>query len=93
MLAMKPRDETLQSLQFSGLYGLLTGAAMFKSYKSFGSMVGAWTVLSLFVTVSFALSVGGFFFFVCFLSLFSFDIEDDRLTINGISDGRSTYIY
>jgi len=47
----------------SGLYGILTGAAMFKSYKSFGSMVGAWTVLSLFITLSFCLSVGGFFFF------------------------------
>jgi len=47
----------------AGLYAILTGAAMFKSYKSFGSMIGAWTVLSLFITASFALSVGGFFFF------------------------------
>eukprot|EP00486_Rosalina_sp_Unknown_P003939 CAMPEP_0201569710 /NCGR_PEP_ID=MMETSP0190_2-20130828/11545_1 /ASSEMBLY_ACC=CAM_ASM_000263 /TAXON_ID=37353 /ORGANISM="Rosalina sp." /LENGTH=182 /DNA_ID=CAMNT_0047992357 /DNA_START=531 /DNA_END=1079 /DNA_ORIENTATION=+ len=36
---------------------------MFKAYKSFGSMIGAWSVLSLFITASFALSVGGFFFF------------------------------
>jgi len=47
----------------AALYGILTGSAMFKSYKSFGSMIGAWTVLSLFITCSFALSVGGFFFF------------------------------
>ena len=47
----------------AGLYSILTGAAMFKSYKSFGSMIGAWSVLSLFITASFALSVGGFFFF------------------------------
>ena len=47
----------------AGLYAILTGAAMFKSYKSFGSMIGAWSVLSLFITASFALSVGGFFFF------------------------------
>eukprot|EP01084_Bolivina_argentea_P161353 280905_1 len=47
----------------AAIYATLTGAAMFKSYKSFGSMIGAWTVLSLFITASFALSVGGFFFF------------------------------
>merc|ERR1712154_369684 len=47
----------------SAMYALLTGMAMIGSYKSFGSMIGAWAVLSLFVTASFALSVGGFFFF------------------------------
>mmetsp|Transcript_6262 Transcript_6262/g.9930 ORF Transcript_6262/g.9930 Transcript_6262/m.9930 type:complete len:353 (+) Transcript_6262:537-1595(+) len=47
----------------AAVYAILTGASMVTSYKDLGSMVGAWTVLSMFITASFALSVGGFFFF------------------------------
>ena len=62
----------------SGLYALLTGIAMIKAYKSFGSMIGAWTVLSLFVTGSFALSVGGFFFFHVHL------LKENRTTLENM---------
>lgn len=44
-------------------YGIPTGLALWQGYNGFGASVGVWAVLSIFITISFAISVGGFFFF------------------------------
>jgi len=67
----------------SALYGLLTGIAMFTGFDDFGSGVSVWTLLSMFITVSFCLSVGGFFFFHVQL------LRENKTTIENIKYGRN----
>jgi len=67
------------------LYAAITGFAMLKAFKVFGAAVGAWSVLSLFITGSFALSVGGFFAFHLHL------LRENRTTLENLKwrrDGR-----
>merc|ERR1712154_39169 len=60
---------------------------MLKAFKVFSAAVGAWSVLSLFITGSFALSVGGFFAFHLHL------LRENRTTLENLKwrrDGRRT---
>jgi len=71
----------------SGIYSILTGIAMFSSNFMLDSPIGLWAMLSLFITASFAMSVGCFFVFHIHL------LSENKTTLENIrlQDEESPY--